>query len=150
MEAVEIELIDLQIQLSVKTCQALCHEGKMHLLYVLNKYNRGQVERDLQRQLEQQQKGYHFQDKNSFLGKFEEAGRAAFPKINGKLDYAYNGQYEKRKDGVDTRFMRVFVIEYALADKPHVEEAVKLYKRSGRLSAFWGEREYPDCFKQGS
>jgi hypothetical protein len=137
VEAVQIDLIDAQVQLQVKTCQAIRHEDKMHLMYVSNKFNRKQVEVDLQEQLAQIQKDYYIQDKESYLGKMEAAGRK-FPKINLKLDYPFNGPFEKR-DGKDTRYKRVFVVEYAYDDKVQVETAVQLYKKSGRLSQHWGE-----------
>jgi hypothetical protein len=137
VEAVQIDLIDAQVQLQVKTCQAIRHEDKMHLMYVSNKFNRKQVEVDLQEQLAQIQKDYYVQDKESYLGKMEAAGRK-FPKINLKLDYPFNGPFEKR-DGKDTRYKRVFVVEYAYDDKVQVETAVQLYKKSGRLSQHWGE-----------
>lgn len=137
VEAVQIDLIDAQVQLQVKTCQAIRHEDKMHLMYVSNKFNRKQVEVDLQAQLTQLQKDYYIQDKESYLGKMEAAGKK-FPKINLKLDYPFNGPFERR-DGQDTRYKCVFVVEYAFDDKLHVETAVQLYKKSVRLSQHWGE-----------
>jgi hypothetical protein len=137
VEAVQIDLIDAQVQLQVKTCQAIRHEDKMHLMYVSNKFNRKQVEVDLQAQLTQLQKDYYIQDKESYLGKMEAAGKK-FPKINLKLDYPFNGPFERR-DGQDTWYKRVFVVEYAFDDKLHVKMAVQLYKKSGRLSQHWGE-----------
>lgn len=138
VEAVQIDLIDLQIQLSVKTCQALRHVRLLHLTHVYNRFNRKQVETDLQEQLTQFQKDCLKTDPEGFLGTLEHAGRK-FPRINVKLDYPFNGPFEKTKDGYDTRFKRAFIIEYALADKEHVETAVKQFKRAGLLNKFWGE-----------
>jgi hypothetical protein len=60
----------------------------------------------------------------------EHAGRK-FPRITVKLDYPFNGPFEKTKDGFDTRFKRAFIIEYAQADNEHVDMAVKQFKRAG-------------------
>lgn len=138
VEAVQIDLIDARIQLHVKTCQAIRHYERMHLLYVSNKFNRKQVEKDLHDQLTKLQQDYYLQDKNSELGRREAMGKH-FPKIYVKVDYPFNGPFEKTKTGQDTRYKRVFVIEYSVEDQVHVETAVQLYKRSGRLSQFWGE-----------
>jgi hypothetical protein len=110
----------------------------MHLLYVSNKFNRKQVEKDLQDQLAKFQKDYYLQDKDSVLGRREAAGKP-FPKIYVKVDYPFNGPYEKMKAGQDSRYKRVFVIEYSSEDQVHVETAATLYKKSGRLNQFWGE-----------
>jgi hypothetical protein len=62
VEAVQIDLIDAQIQLSVKTCQALCHEKFLHLTHTFNPFNRGAVETDLMDQITQFQKHCHKTD----------------------------------------------------------------------------------------
>lgn len=138
VDAVQIDLIEQKITLSVKTCQALRHVKRLHLMHVYNRYNRGQVEKDFQSQLIQFQKDQAEEKPDSLLGALEAAGKE-FPRINVRLDYPFNGPFEKTKDGVDTRYKRTFVIKYAEKDAEHVEDAVKLYKRSGKLKAWWGE-----------
>jgi hypothetical protein len=125
VEAVQIDLIDAQIQLYVKTCQAIRHQEKMHLLYVSNKFNRKQVETDLYEQLSKLQKDYYVQDKNSELGKYEAAKRA-FPRINCRVDYPFNGPFEKTRTGQDTRYKRGFIIKYSMEDRVQVETAITL------------------------
>jgi hypothetical protein len=135
VDAIQIDLIDAQMQLQVKTCQALRHEERMCLMYVYNRYNKKQIERDLQDQLTKLQED---SDKESLLGALEAAGKK-FPKIVVRVDYPYNGPFERNRDGVDSSYKRVFIIEYALEDKEHVETAVAAYKKSGRLTQFFGE-----------
>jgi hypothetical protein len=138
VDAVQIDLIDIKITLAVKTCQALRHEKRLHLMHVYNRYNRKQMEKDLQMQLTQFQNEQHAEKPDSFLGTLEDAGRP-FPHINVRIDYPFNGPFEKTRAGHDTRYKRAFMIEYASEDKEHVETAVKLFKRTGRLREWWGE-----------
>lgn len=114
VDTVQIDLIDLLVMLEeVKTVQAISHESRLHLVRVYNRFNRIQVERALQKQLQEFQEAAAEFDKNSFLGALEDAN-IKFPKLSVKLDYPFNAPYEKRKDGEDSRFKRTWIIEYAL------------------------------------
>ena len=138
VDAVTVDLIDHQIELEVKTCQAVRHEDLMHLVGVHNKFNHKCLERELQRQLTELQMSEFKRDPRSFLGTLQEAGRE-MPKIYVTKKYPHNGPWEKNSAGVDTSYKQMFIIEYATVDKDHVEHGFELLKRSGTLKAIWGE-----------
>lgn len=138
VKQIQIDLMDLQITLEVKKCQAISHESMLHIVCVSNKFNRAMFEIELRRQLKDFQEACYEFDPESHLGK-KQAAKKKVPVINVKCDYPFNGPWEKTKDGQDTRHKRMFVLEYDTKDKLHVETLMKEFKRTGQLTAYWGE-----------
>ena len=138
VDAVQIDIMDLQVYLEVKTCQSISHESSLHLVRIYNKYNRGKLENDLQWQLQKFQEECHAVDPDSFLGVLQDTG-IPFPKLVLKKDYPFNGPYEKTRDGVDTSYKRMWIVEYSTSDKEHVETGFKEFKKAGLLQKYWGQ-----------
>ena len=131
-------MININIDLEVKTCQAISCESLLHLVCISNKFNRPMFEQDIQHQLAEFQKGWAECDEDSYLGRKEKTGKKV-PPMTIKLDYPFNGPWEKTKDGQDTCYKRMFVVGYATEDKVHVETLFAEFKRSGKLQEYWGE-----------
>ena len=138
VEIVQIDLMDFQIDLYIKTCQSISHEDRLHLVRVSNSFSRLQVQQLLQDQLQSFQESVAEFDKNSYLGKKQES-KVKFPPLDVQLEYPYNGPWEKTKDGEDTRYKRMFRTQYATHDKVHVETGINLFKKSGKLIEYWGQ-----------
>jgi hypothetical protein len=135
---VGIDLIDLGITLEVKTCQAISHKSLMHFMYINNRFNRAEFEGSLMQQLAEFQKDVHEYDPTSYLGR-KEAAKKKIPTLTVKLDYPFNGPWEKTRDGKDTRFKRTFVVEYSTEDEVYVETLMGEFKKAGKIKEYWGE-----------
>ena len=105
VDIVQIDLMDFQINLAVKTCQSISHEDRLHLLCVSNNFSRMQVQQMLQDQLQEFQESVAEFDKDSYLGR-KQAAKVRFPPLDVQLDYPFNGPWEKMKDGQDMRLKR--------------------------------------------
>ena len=108
VHAVTVDLLDHQMQLAVKTCQAASHESLMHIVRVHNKFNAQKFGQELQDQLTKLQLEEFKTNKDGYLGTLESVGRH-FPQIYVKLGYPHNGPWEKSRAGVDTRFKQMFI-----------------------------------------
>ena len=138
VDATTVDLIDHQLAIEVKTCQAISHESRLHFVRIHNKFNPETFGREISDQLTKLQKSEYKRDKDSFLGSLEAAGKK-FPKTFVKKSYPSNGPWEKSKAGEDTRYKQMFVLEYPTSDAEHVEYAAHLFKQSGQLKQFWGQ-----------
>ena len=138
VDAVQIDIMDLNVDLEVKTCQSISHESSLHLVQIYNKYNQGKLEKDLQWKLQKFQEDCHVFDLESFLGTLQDTG-IPFPKIVLKREYPhFNGPFEKTRSGVDTSYKRMWVVEYSTSDKAHVETGFKEFKKAGLLQKYTG------------
>jgi len=135
---VGIDLIDLGIVLEVKTCQAIAHKSSMHFMYVNNKFNRAEFEASLMHQLKEFQESVYEFDPDCYLGR-KQAAKKSIPTIAVKLDYPFNGPWEKAKKGQDTRYKRAFILEYALEDETYVETLMSEFKKAGKIKEYWGQ-----------
>jgi hypothetical protein len=92
VEAVTVDLMDHQLTLDYKSCQAISHEMLLHTVRVSNKFNVKAFQDVFQKQIEDVQVDEYFRDKESFLGKME-ALKFEVPKVTVRKDYPYNGPW---------------------------------------------------------
>lgn len=107
-------------------------------MYINNKFNQAEFEGSLMYQLSEFQKDVHEFDPESYLGR-KEAAKKKIPTLTVKLDYPFNGPWEKTKDGQDTRYKRTFVVEYSTDDEVYVETIMAEFKKAGKIKEYWGE-----------
>ena len=140
VEAVQIDLIDHEVQIEYKDCQSIASENRLTFLCMSNKFSEESMSLFIEKRLQEIQKREHARDATSFLGQCH-AKSVIFPSIVIRREFPYNGIWEERKDGEyrDTAYKQAFVLECSTTDIEQVEFAAKIYKRSGQLKADFGE-----------
>ena len=140
VKAVGVDLIDLDIVLDYKDCQAIQSEARIHYTCIQNKFNEASMTNFLYKRFKAIQKMEFARDSSSLLGQREAAGKQ-FPMIVVKREYPYNGIWEQRKDGdyTDSRYKMAFQLQYAVEHTEIVEMASKIYKRSGWINRDFGQ-----------
>jgi hypothetical protein len=108
------------------------------MYYVNNKFNRAEFEASLMHQLKEFQESVYEFDSDSYLGR-KQAAKKSIPTIAVKLDYPFNGPWEKTKKGQDTRYKRAFILEYALEDEVYVDTLMSEFKKAGKIKEYWGQ-----------
>jgi hypothetical protein len=96
VKAVGVDLIDLDIVLEFKACQAIQSEARIHYTCIQNKFNEDSMTKFLYKRFKEIQKMEFARDPASLLGKREAAGKP-FPMIVVKREYPYNGSGNKGK-----------------------------------------------------
>lgn len=138
VEAVTVDMMDHQITLEYKTCQAISHEFRLHAVRVYNRFNVRSFQEMFQRQIEDIQAEQYLHDEEGFLGTLEAAGFKV-PKVTVRKDYPFNGPWRKDEYGTDTRFKQVFYIEYPTQNAEQMEAIVAILKKSGKFRETWGQ-----------
>jgi hypothetical protein len=140
VEAVQIDLIDHEIQLEYKDCQSIASENRLTFLCISNKFSEESMSLFIQKRLQEIQRREHSRDVTSFLGRYHSKS-AIFPSIVIRREFPYNGLWEERKEGEykDSSYKQAFTLECSVSDIEQVEYAAKIYKRSGQLKADFGE-----------
>jgi hypothetical protein len=140
VKAVGVDLIDLDVVLEFKDCQAIQSEARIHYTCIQNKFNEDSMTKFLYKRFKAIQKMEFARDPASLLGMREEAGKP-FPMIVVKREYPYNGIWEQRKEGEysDSRYKMAFQLQYAVEHTEIVELASKIYKRSGWINRDFGQ-----------
>ncbi len=140
VDAVQIDLIDHEVQIEYKDCQSIASENRLTFLCMSNKFSEESMSLFIEKRFHEIQKREYNRDATSFLGQCH-AKSVVFPSIVIRREFPYNGIWEERKDGEyrDNSYKQAFVLECSTDDIEQVEFAAKIYKRSGQLKADFGE-----------
>lgn len=144
VQAIGVDLIDLDVVLEYKDCQAIQSKACIHYTCIQNKFNEGSMSDFLYKHFKAIQKMEFECDKTSLLGQ-SEAVRKPFPIIVVNREYLYNGIWEERKDGEskDRRYKMAFQLHYAVEHSEVMEMASKFYKCSGWINRDF--RQHATC-----
>jgi hypothetical protein len=135
VKAIGVDLIDLDVVLDYKDCQAIQSEARIHYTCIQNKFNEESMTKFLYKRFIAIQKMEFERDPLSLLGRREAAAKP-FPMIVVKREYPYNGIWQSRKEGdySDSRYKMAFQLQYAIEHTEVVETASK------DQSGFWTAR----------
>ena len=112
--AVAVDLLDHQIQIEYKECQAISTVDRLSICCVKNTFQAMSVEEELRKEFTEIMEEEFNRDPNSLLGIHYEANQA-FPAFIVCKDWPFNGPFTVRSaanmEQVDTSFQRVYRLE---------------------------------------
>ena len=140
--AIAVDLLDHQIRIEYKECQAIMTVDRLTICCVKNTFEAVSVEEELRREFTEIMQEEFKRDSASLLGVRYEA-KLAFPDFIVRKDWPFNAQYTPRSasgtEQVDTSFKRVYRLEYSTEDVIEMKRAYLLLKDSERLKRLFGE-----------